>query len=141
MSLLLPKGQQRRRPRPEGQKDEIHLDLIRRCPCLACGAEPAEAAHLRYGDAEAGKPITGIGQKPGDRWVTPLCPGCHRQGPDHQHSTSERRWWAARGLDPVSATARLWEMSRDARARGTAASEIVEMLRAEVRKIRRQALR
>lgn len=134
-----PKTTAPRRPRPEGQKDEAHLNLLRACPCLTCGAEPAEAAHLRYGDAEAGKPFTGKGQRPADRWANPLCPSCHRNGPDHQHSANERAWWAARGIDPINAAHRLYELSRAERDRGATFSEIAALMRALVRKLRREA--
>lgn len=134
-----PKTAAPRRPRPVGEKDELHLNLLRSCPCLACGGEPAEAAHLRYGDAEAGKPITGKGQKPADRWATPLCPACHRNGPGCQHSTNERAWWAARRIDPVAACRRLYDLSSAERARGTAFHDIADLMRALVRKLRREA--
>ena len=74
------------------------LDYIRQLPCLMCGDNTSvEAAHIRFADPRAAKPITGIGTKSGDRWTVPLCGACHRS----QHSEGERRWWAERHIDPI----------------------------------------
>ena len=81
--------------------DERHLDRIRQLSCLACGKRPAEAAHVRYASASYAKRITGIGTKPDDAWVVPLCVTCHREGPESQHSGGERAFWVKRGIDPL----------------------------------------
>jgi hypothetical protein len=80
--------------------DERHLDRIRQLSCLACGKKPSEAAHVRYASASYAKRITGIGTKPDDAWVVPLCPDCHRNGPENQH-TGERKFWEKLGVDPL----------------------------------------
>lgn len=68
-------------------------------------------------DSRIGKPITGIGIKPDDRFVVPLCGRCHR----HQHSASERVWWNGRDIDPVLVSLALFSVSGD----HDAASKIV----------------
>jgi hypothetical protein len=81
------------------------LRFIRELPCLICGDDTAtEAAHIRYADLAAGKRSTGMGEKPDDAFVVPLCGGCHRQ----QHTTNERKWWALNGVDPVKVALALW---------------------------------
>src|SRR5512139_1657593 len=90
--------------------DKAHLDFIRQLPCLACGDNTTvEAAHVRYADARIAKPITGVGIKPDDRFVIPLC-GAHHRG---QHSRGERQWWEARQIDPVLISLALFSVSGD----------------------------
>lgn len=75
--------------------DKAHLNYIRRLPCIRCADDTAtEAAHLRRSDFRIGKPITGIGIKPDDRFVLPLCGKCHRL----QHEIGEDDFW--KDLDP-----------------------------------------
>lgn len=77
------------------------LVFVRRKPCAACGAPaPSQAAHLRLGNLEVSKRNTGIGEKPSDRWCTPLCADCHLDAPDAQHRVGERNFWARVGIDP-----------------------------------------
>ena len=86
-----------------------HLDFIRSLPCLVCGDNTAtEAAHIRYADSRAAKPITGLGTRSGD-WMVPLCGSCHRS----QHKESERRWWRDRNINPVEVAAYLRLASGD----------------------------
>ena len=90
--------------------DKTHLDFIRQLMCLTCGDNTSvEAAHVRMADSRIGKPITGIGIRPDDRFVVPLCGRCHR----HQHSTSERIWWNRREIDPVLVALALFSVSGD----------------------------
>jgi hypothetical protein len=86
------------RQRQPREKNAKHLALVRLLPCLVCGRGPSEAAHVRYGDHLRGKPPTGIGQKPDDRWCVPLCFRCHR----YQHTRGERIFWEAQGIDPIA---------------------------------------
>jgi hypothetical protein len=94
------------------QVDEPYVSMIRWLPCVVCGhyphseAELCDAAHVRYGDAHACKPITGIAIRPDDKWVVPLCAdrprsgrkGCHMR----QHSLGdERAWWESKRIDPI----------------------------------------
>jgi hypothetical protein len=88
-----------RRPRV---RNERHLSLVRKLPCLICGRHPSEAAHVRYGDEEHGKRSTGVAEKPSDKWAVPLCEKHHRTGKDAQHSSGERGWWQRQGIDPLA---------------------------------------
>lgn len=90
-----------------------HLRNIRACCCLICGKD-AEAAHIRYSDAATGKANPGVGSRPADFHVVPLCPGHHRLYPDSQHETGdERAWWEGHSLDPIAIAAKLWEARDD----------------------------
>jgi len=60
---------------------------------------------------EIGKPYTGKGEKPDDKWTLPLCKpvmglrnGCHIT----QHKGSEAEFWMRTGLDPFKIAANLW---------------------------------
>lgn len=84
-----------RQPR---QKDEKHLAYIRGLSCCICGDNTStEAAHIRYACEEVGKRGTGLGERPDDKWSTPLCGAHHRQ----QHILGERVFWALHKLDPI----------------------------------------
>lgn len=106
-SLL--KGERPRKPVKARAKDGDHLAYLRTLPCVITGKSPVEAAHIRFGSKLWGKPITGIGTKPDDRWCLPLSPDLHRE----QHAGSEAKFWQDHGLDPLVIAARLWEASGD----------------------------
>ena len=76
--------------------DPDYLAYIRLLPCLVCGRNGTEAAHVRYADARAGKPSAGIGRKP-IGWLVPLCREHHRA----QHAEGEKAYWAKQGIDPI----------------------------------------
>jgi len=137
MGLMFPK-RRTKAPAADRGKDVGHLRLIRACPCLACLAEPAEAAHVRYSDAARGKVNPGIGRKPEDRWTVPLCPRCHRTGTAAQHSTNERAWWEAHRIDPLAAAIALHRISTTCRSRKLAEHMTIELMRAEVRRRHRR---
>lgn len=86
-----------RRPR---QSDPGYLAWLReqRCACGCLQGPPCDAAHLRASSYQYGKSITGVGQKPDDKWALPLKHQHHMQ----QHAYGdERTWWAAHGVpDP-----------------------------------------
>lgn len=87
------------------ERDTGYLAFLRRQPCLTCQAPaPNDAAHLRMASPERGKLPTGMQVKPSDRFAVPLCRTCHTT----QHSGSEARFWAERGLDPFAAADRLF---------------------------------
>lgn len=95
--------------------DPSHLDFIRQLPCLVTGDNTSvEAAHIRMADPRIAKPITGIGVKPDDRFVVPLSGRMHRE----QHEIGERKFWEARGIDPVLIALALFSVSGD-HAEGT----------------------
>jgi hypothetical protein len=104
-----PPAEGQRRPREE---DPIYLDCIRQCPCLICGREGVEAAHVRFGSLERDKPTTGMQIKPSDQWTVPLCQEHHRA----QHSRGERQWWAEQQIDVLAVCDELWAQRYDVTA-------------------------
>lgn len=89
------------------------MGWIAQLPCVVCGAEPVEVAHVRMAAPEFGKRQTGKGERPSDWWSLPLCPRCHRTGPDAQHKSGEREWWVARGIDPIKTCLHLQAIHED----------------------------
>ena len=88
--------------------NEKHLAHIRTLLCCVCGnITSVEAAHIRLPDLKVGKRMPGLGEKPDDCWVVPLCSGCHRQ----QHSMSETKFWGDR--DPLRLAMALFIASGD----------------------------
>jgi hypothetical protein len=85
------------RQRMPREKDAKHLDYIRSLPCCICGDDTTvEAAHVRTGALEHGKPYTGKSEKPSDKWAVPLCGRHHRE----QHTMKEMDFWKCHGKDP-----------------------------------------
>lgn len=102
-------------PRPraiEGERDAGYLALVRQCPCLKCGMEPSEAAHVRFASAAFGK-ASGLGKKPEDRWALSLCSQCHRLARDAQHNRNEQEFWASLGINALSTCQRLYAQRGD----------------------------
>jgi hypothetical protein len=66
-----------------------HLNFIRsfHCSINGCQDMPIECAHVRYGSG------AGMGQKPDDWRVVPLCRTHHAQ----QHTVGEQTFW--KGID------------------------------------------
>lgn len=96
-----------KRPR---QNYEAHLQFVRELPCCICGDNTSvEAAHIRAGNIYYGKRSTGMGEKPSDCWVTPLCGRHHRE----QHSRNEVQFWCNEGIDPWVLAMNLWALSGD----------------------------
>ncbi len=87
-----------------------HIAFVQMLPCLVTGHEGGvDAAHIRYGDPRCAKPHPGIGEKPSDMWVIPLCRMEHTK----QHSMNERAYWESVGIDPVFYALALWAFSGD----------------------------
>ncbi len=82
-----------------GYEDKDYLAMIRMLPCLCCGMEPSEAAHVRYASAAFGA-ASGMQRKPPDSRALPLCASCHRLDRDAQHQGSERAFWERLGINP-----------------------------------------
>jgi hypothetical protein len=96
-----------RQRRPEAERDPDYLALVRLCPCLSCGMDPAyEAAHVRLSSAVFAK-ASGLGKKPADKWALPLCPDDHRLAKHAQHNHGEQQFWDALGIRPLIACVRL----------------------------------
>ena len=88
-----------------------HLAFVRTLPCVVClDNTSTEAAHVRLADARIGKPNAGIGAKPDDKYVLPLCGVHHRQ----QHNHGEKNFW--HGQDPVLLALAIYSVSGDAEA-------------------------
>lgn len=82
-------------------RDKHHLDFIRQLECVKCASPHVEAAHLRMGTDG------GMGMKPSDRWVLPLCSAHHRQ----QHAMGEPAFWS--GWDPHKLCQDIWFATGD----------------------------
>lgn len=71
-----------------------YLDWLRMQPCHACGKLGSEAAHVRASIS----PKTGLlmprRKKHAMLTAIPLCPTCHRTGPDSIHALGEATWEA-----------------------------------------------
>jgi len=91
------------------ERDNGFLAFLRRQPCCVghvlggCDGH-VDAAHIRFGDAKAGRVNPGMSVKPSDRWATPLCRVHHTA----QHGRNERAWWQEVGLDPTEISRRLF---------------------------------
>lgn len=103
---------QTRKFKAEAASDPDYLASVRRLPCLKCGMEPSEAAHVRFASAAFGK-ASGMGRKPPDSAAVPLCAGCHRLDRDAQHSRGERMFWAELGINPLLVAQRLYAQRGD----------------------------
>lgn len=102
-----------------------HLALIRQCPCLKCGLDPAgEAAHVRLNSAAAGK-RQAMGRKPNDSWTVPLCRACHVSDPDALHRIGEREFWDRIGIGVIKAAQRLYAATGDLVAMRAVALSII----------------
>lgn len=100
-----------RRAEPKGG-DPSYLEAVRTLPCLKCGMEPSEAAHVRFASAALGK-SSGMQKKPDDAYAVPLCAGCHRLDRDAQHGQGERMFWAQLGINPLLVAQRLYAQRGD----------------------------
>lgn len=93
------------RQRQPREEDPAWLAIVRKMPCLICRRTPSDPAHLRTGARQYGKPHTGMGEKPSDRWVLPLCRDHH----EDQHRGNELAWWVRHGFpDPFAVAIALY---------------------------------
>jgi hypothetical protein len=103
----------RSRFRPIRQRDNGYLVMVRQCPCLRCGMDPAGvAAHVRLSSAAFNK-HNAKGAKPDDRWTLPLCRACHTDDPDSQHRIGEKAFWWIVGINPLLVAERLYQRRDD----------------------------
>lgn len=103
---------QPRGAREAAGRDADYLGQIRTLPCLKCGMEPSEAAHIRFASAAFGK-TSGLQKKPDDCHSVPLCAGCHRLDRDAQHARNEREFWDSTGINPLMVAQRLYAVRGD----------------------------
>lgn len=94
------------RQRQPREEDPAYLAYVRTLPCMICQRPgPNDPAHLRTGARQYNKPPTGMGEKPSDCWVLPLCRTHH----DDQHRNNELAWWARHGFhDPFAVAVALY---------------------------------
>ncbi|ODM71734.1 hypothetical protein [Bradyrhizobium elkanii] len=92
--------------------ESSYLSAIRSLPCLKCGMEPSEAAHVRFASAAFGK-ASGLGKKPDDRWALPLCADDHRLNRTAQHNRGELAFWHELGINPLICCQRLYAARGD----------------------------
>tara|TARA_X000001382_G_scaffold47032_1_gene31847 strand:+ start:541 stop:873 length:333 start_codon:yes stop_codon:yes gene_type:complete len=72
-------------------RSKKHLMFVASKPCLICGREDVQAAHVRYSGA-------GMGMKPCDIFTTPLCLDHHRE----QHTMNEKMFWILYKINPIA---------------------------------------
>ncbi len=102
----MPDELRQRQPRVE---DKAFLAFVRTRRCCSCGAPPpSHAAHIRMACRERGKRETGKGERPSDRYATPMCQTCHLDGPGAQHKGPEAAFWRRVGVDPFAVAAALY---------------------------------
>lgn len=99
------KGTKRKR---QGKEDAAYLSLVRRLPCVICGAQPVDAHH----------PIMGrfSQSRVADDQAIPLCRGHHMGGPGYISVHNDRAdWEGLYGLDTdyVEETQKAVETMRD----------------------------
>ncbi len=100
------------RQREPRKEDPKHLACLRQLPCACCLSNiETEAAHIRFGCLEVGKPQTGMQTKPDDMYAVPLCGSCHRA----QHAAGdEESWWKnSVDRDPIRLALRLYAATGD----------------------------
>lgn len=92
-----------------GERDAAYLVLVKQCPCLHCGQDPAgDPAHVRMQSGAHGK-RSGMGLTPADKWALPLC----REHHELQHKIGEREFWDKLGISPLLLCERLWAQRGD----------------------------
>ena len=99
-------------PAPRRYRDRDHLRHVMKQPCLICGRKPSDPHHLRFAQPRA------LGRKASDEFTVPLCRIHHRLV---HRVGNEAAWWKDAGIDPVSAAAKLWGVTRRADAQSTLA--------------------
>ncbi|SDC09193.1 Protein of unknown function [Bradyrhizobium brasilense] len=93
-------------------REPSYLAMVRQLPCLSCGMEPSEAAHVRMASAAFGK-ASGLGKKPDDKWALPLCSSDHRLARNAQHNRSELAFWHELGINPLIVATQLYAARGD----------------------------
>lgn len=69
-----------------------HLKFVAEYPCLVCGSDSVQVAHIRH--LPSGN--QGLSRRD-DRYCVPLCFTCHQA----QHKINERKYWEARAINPL----------------------------------------
>lgn len=92
-----------RRTSDEGQSDTEHLLIVKTLPCCACGRPgPSEAHHCKdqpsFDMRDIYTQLPCAGRKSGHKDTIPLCPECHRNGPNAYH-VAPAAWRERHGPD------------------------------------------
>jgi hypothetical protein len=69
-----------------------HLKFVAEYPCLICGTDSVQVAHIR---SLPSAPI-GLGRRD-DRYTVPLCWKCHAL----QHTMNEKEFWKTYNINPL----------------------------------------
>ena len=86
---------------PRDGMSRAHLEDVRQCDCLLCGAPgPNDPHHLLRAD-----PTRGMGRKAADRYTIPACRACHDRM--HEHGDDEEVL-AQLGIDGRAVASALW---------------------------------
>lgn len=90
--------------------DEDFLRRIRLLPCMVpnCREAFSDAAHIRLASASYQATEAGIGAKPHDFWVLPLCHH-HHMG---EHNMGTEKFWRQLRMDPHFVALRLYAIHR-----------------------------
>ncbi len=110
ITVAAPRGRGLAEPSEGG--DPGYLEGVRTLPCLKCGTDPSEAAHIRFASAAFGK-ASGLGRKPPDKFAVPLCADCHRLSKQAQHTMGERQFWDGLGINPLIVAEQLYAQRHD----------------------------
>jgi len=87
-------------------RSRTHLQFVSQHGCTICGRTDVQSAHIRYTGA-------GMGMKPCDSFVVPLCIEHHQE----QHSMNERMFWHLYKINPVAKALALCAESPDKKIR------------------------
>ena len=87
-------------------RSKKHLFFVSQHGCVICGRTDVQSAHIRYAGG-------GIGLKPCDSFVTPLCIEHHQE----QHSMNERMFWHLYKINPIAKALSLCAESPDPKIR------------------------
>lgn len=83
--------------------EKRHHDRIAQLPCCVCGRHGVQVHHVI---SDGYKRITRD-----HRFVLPLCPAHHNDGPDAVHRHDAAVWNARHGIDQLRLAETLWEES------------------------------
>jgi hypothetical protein len=89
-------------------KDEGHRRRVGRLSCCVCGKSPVDTAHIRHSGEAGGKQNPGMGRKPDDTFLVPLC----REHHSEQHKIGERKFWKKYEINPLIVAKWLYRYSR-----------------------------
>jgi len=87
--------------KPKSAEARRHHQHVGSLPCCACGSSPVECHHVRH---DGRKSIS-----KDDKLVVPLCPQCHRTGPQAVHAIGHPAFNELHDINLYERAVRLWE--------------------------------